>query len=66
LVQPVAVVSFGCHVSSGKSFNALMCEAAGGSFVTGVCVWGGDGCRECACNCVQASRKRLPCALANV
>jgi hypothetical protein len=38
LVQPVAVVSFGCHVSSGKSFNALMCEAAGGSFVTGVCL----------------------------
>ena len=33
--RPVAVVSIGCHPSSGRQFRALNCEAAGNSFVTG-------------------------------
>ncbi|PNH05569.1 E3 ubiquitin-protein ligase, partial [Tetrabaena socialis] len=33
--KPVAVVSIGCHPSSGRQFRALQCEQAGSSFVTG-------------------------------
>ena len=32
---PVAVISIGCHPSSGSSFRALQCEEDGASFVTG-------------------------------
>ncbi|KAG2436269.1 hypothetical protein HXX76_006580 [Chlamydomonas incerta] len=33
--KPVAVVSIGCHPSSGRQYRALSCEPSGGSFVTG-------------------------------
>ncbi|KXZ49419.1 hypothetical protein GPECTOR_21g645 [Gonium pectorale] len=33
--RPVAVVSLGCHASTGKQFRALSCEQSGSSFVTG-------------------------------
>ncbi|PNW87122.1 hypothetical protein CHLRE_02g110000v5 [Chlamydomonas reinhardtii] len=33
--RPVAVVSIGCHPSSGRQYRALSCEQSGGSFVTG-------------------------------
>lgn len=33
--QPVAVVSIGCHKSSGQGSDALKCEPQGSSFVTG-------------------------------
>ena len=32
---PVAIISIGCHPSSGRSFRALECEEDGASFVTG-------------------------------
>ena len=32
---PIAVISIGCHPSSGSSFRALQCEEDGASFVTG-------------------------------
>ncbi len=34
-LKPLALVSFGCHPSSGHAYNALACEAQGASFVTG-------------------------------
>jgi hypothetical protein len=34
-ISPVAVVSVGCHPSSGRAYRALQCEAGGASFVTG-------------------------------
>ena len=33
--KPVAVVSIGCHKSSGQGSNTLKCEPQGSSFVTG-------------------------------
>ncbi|KAG1676824.1 hypothetical protein FOA52_010333 [Chlamydomonas sp. UWO 241] len=33
--KPVAVVSSGCHASSGRGPSGLSCEASGASFVTG-------------------------------
>ena len=33
--QPVAVVSIGCHTSSGLGSDSLKCEPQGSSFVTG-------------------------------
>ena len=39
-VEPVALVSLGCHPSSGTAEAALQCEREGGSFVTG---FGGAG-----------------------
>jgi hypothetical protein len=35
-ITPVAVVSVGCHPSSGRGYQALQCEAGGASFITGV------------------------------
>ncbi len=34
-VKPVAIVSVGCHASSGHSYEALSCEPVGESFVAG-------------------------------
>ena len=34
---PLAIISIGCHPSSGRSFKALQCEEDGSSFVTGGC-----------------------------
>ncbi|GAX77300.1 hypothetical protein CEUSTIGMA_g4746.t1 [Chlamydomonas eustigma] len=34
-LQPLAVISVGCHPASGKAFRALQCELDGSSFVTG-------------------------------
>ncbi|KAG2499753.1 hypothetical protein HYH03_002685 [Edaphochlamys debaryana] len=33
--KPVAVVSIGCHPSSGRQYRALSCEPSGSSFMTG-------------------------------
>lgn len=33
--KPVAIISVGCHPTSGRSYKALSCEPGGSSFVTG-------------------------------
>lgn len=33
--KPLAVVSIGCHPSSGRAYRALTCESNGASFITG-------------------------------
>jgi hypothetical protein len=59
--KAVAIVSVGCHASSGKQYKALQCEQEGSSFVTGGCSAGFErhlsacrGLRRHACACAGA------------